>query len=104
MAITKAEVAIMSGTRTRVIVAGAIERSPGRTRAALLVAVDVEHGSGEDERQLSLGLEAPLGERPPQSVCPHPPARTVHDCPCAVCAHDRAAVARALAATFRSAA
>lgn len=50
------------GTRTTVVVAGAVERTPARTRAFLLVAVavEVEH---DDDRQLALALDATPGAR-----------------------------------------
>lgn len=52
----------MQGTRTRVVIVGAVERTPTRTRGVLFVAWEEDH---EDERQLSLPgvLEAGEGDR-----------------------------------------
>lgn len=41
------------GQRTTVILAGAVERTPRRTRGVIILAFEVEH----DERQLQLSLE-----------------------------------------------
>lgn len=128
-------------TRTTVLVAGTVERTPTHTTRVLIVAIEeiIEHvevieatparlalrpparavvdvlpaiapspvpdaeatvavvveGVQRYERSLLATIPSPArAERPPQSECPYPPTRTVHDCPCPVCEHDRAAIAR----------